>query len=92
MLNLLNICIDIYKSIYYSFLSTSAVKCKTVQNTDKSSSNPTEDYSFTMNIFRGQIESKQVFPFPDVLNEEQHDTLKMLVDPVQKFFEVHLWF
>lgn len=41
-----------------------------------------------MNIFRGQIEPRQVFPFPDALNEEQKDTLKMLVDPVQKFFEV----
>lgn len=41
-----------------------------------------------MNIFRGQIEGRQVFPYPNVLSEEQRETLQMLVDPVQKFFEV----
>lgn len=71
-------------------MSTTTIKFKTVQNTEKSTTVPSEDYSFTMNIFRGQLEAKQVFPFPDVLNEEQRDTLKMLVDPVQKFFEVRL--
>lgn len=40
-----------------------------------------------MNIFRGQIEGRQVFPYPDVLNVEQRETLQMLVDPCQKFFE-----
>lgn len=47
---------------------------------------PQEDLSFVMNIFRGNIEARQVFPFPNVLNEEQRDTLQMLVDPVSKFF------
>lgn len=41
-----------------------------------------------MNIFRGQIESRQVFPYPNVLTPEQRETLQMLVDPVSKFFEV----
>ncbi|XP_068916287.1 very long-chain specific acyl-CoA dehydrogenase, mitochondrial isoform X2 [Tenebrio molitor] len=40
-----------------------------------------------MHLFRGQLESRQVFPYPDVLTDEQRDTLKMLVDPVSKFFE-----
>ncbi|XP_018571262.1 very long-chain specific acyl-CoA dehydrogenase, mitochondrial [Anoplophora glabripennis] len=63
-------------------------KFKTVQNTEKTATTrTTEDYSFVMNVFRGQIEAKQVFPFPNVLNEEQRETLQMLVDPVQKFFE-----
>lgn len=43
-----------------------------------------------MNAFRGQIEPKQIFPYPKVLNEEQRDTLQMLVDPVSKFFDVSL--
>ncbi|KAJ8926911.1 hypothetical protein NQ314_020763 [Rhamnusium bicolor] len=30
---------------------------------------------------------RQVFPFPNVLNEEQRETLQMLVDPCSKFFE-----
>lgn len=41
-----------------------------------------------MNLFRGVVQPVQVFPYPDVLNEEQTDTLNMLVDPVRKFFEV----
>lgn len=70
------------------FLGTSPTLCKTVQNTEKPSGPPEENYSFVMNAFRGQIESKQVFPYPTVLNEEQRETLQMLVDPVSKFFEV----
>jgi very long chain acyl-CoA dehydrogenase len=34
------------------------------------------------------METAQVFPFPQVLNEEQEDTLKMFIDPTAKFFEV----
>lgn len=41
-----------------------------------------------MNIFRGQAQIDQVFPFPEPLNEEQLDTIKMLIDPMEKFFEV----
>jgi very long chain acyl-CoA dehydrogenase len=47
-----------------------------------------ENQSFTMNIFRGVVQGSQVYPYPDVLNEEQRDTLGMLVDPTEKFFEV----
>lgn len=45
-----------------------------------------------MNIFRGQIEGKQTFPYPNVLTEEQRETLQMLVDPTSKFFAVRLRF
>ncbi|XP_077290256.1 acyl-CoA dehydrogenase very long chain [Arctopsyche grandis] len=66
------------KSIRY--LATSA------QSKDKDVSHPKENLSFTMNIFRGQIQAKQVFPYPDVLNEEQRETIEALIDPVEKFF------
>ncbi|CAH0561926.1 unnamed protein product [Brassicogethes aeneus] len=71
------------------FISCSTINLsKTVQNAEKpKQSAPTEDYSFVMNIFRGQLEGRQVFPYPNVLNEEQRETLQMLVDPVSKFFE-----
>ncbi|KAK7863158.1 hypothetical protein R5R35_012772 [Gryllus longicercus] len=46
-----------------------------------------ENMSFTMNLFRGVAETSQVFPYPDVLTEEQKETLTMLVDPTTKFFE-----
>uniref|UniRef100_A0A9J8CHF8 Very long-chain specific acyl-CoA dehydrogenase, mitochondrial n=1 Tax=Cyprinus carpio carpio TaxID=630221 RepID=A0A9J8CHF8_CYPCA len=38
-------------------------------------------------MFKGQISTSQVFPFPSVLNEEQSQFLKELVGPCSKFFE-----
>lgn len=46
-----------------------------------------ESHSFTMNLFRGALDTSQVFPYPQVLSEDQKDTLKMFVDPTAKFFE-----
>ncbi|XP_028284958.1 very long-chain specific acyl-CoA dehydrogenase, mitochondrial [Parambassis ranga] len=46
-----------------------------------------ESKSFAVNIFKGQISTAQVFPFPSVLNEEQEQFLRELVGPVSKFFE-----
>ncbi|XP_050313261.1 very long-chain specific acyl-CoA dehydrogenase, mitochondrial [Anthonomus grandis grandis] len=46
-----------------------------------------ENLSFVMNLFRGQVEHRQIFPYPRVLNEEQTETLQMLVDPTEKFFK-----
>ncbi|CAF0831038.1 unnamed protein product [Adineta steineri] len=43
--------------------------------------------SFVMNLFRGQFSPNEVFPYPNVLNEEQKDNIKMLIDPISKFFE-----
>lgn len=42
--------------------------------------------SFVMNMFRGSAVVDQVFPFPEVMNEEQRETLESLVDPVEKWF------
>lgn len=41
--------------------------------------------SFVQNIFRGIIEPSQAYPYPNVLSEEQRETLMMLVDPTEKF-------
>ena len=46
-----------------------------------------QSQSFTMNLFRGQLQTSQVFPYPNVLNDEQTETLTSLVDPVTKFFK-----
>ncbi|XP_028986683.1 very long-chain specific acyl-CoA dehydrogenase, mitochondrial [Betta splendens] len=46
-----------------------------------------ESKSFAVNIFKGQIATPQVFPFPSALNEEQEQFLRELVGPVSKFFE-----
>ncbi|XP_055902631.1 very long-chain specific acyl-CoA dehydrogenase, mitochondrial [Eupeodes corollae] len=42
--------------------------------------------SFMANIFRGQVESSQVFPYPDVLNAEQKEFTNSLIDPFEKLF------
>ncbi|KAK7089979.1 very long-chain specific acyl-CoA dehydrogenase, mitochondrial-like [Littorina saxatilis] len=62
---------------------------KTLPNTKKeaSASAQGESRSFAMNLFQGKIATEQVFPFPEVLDDEQKEILQMLVDPCAKFFE-----
>ncbi|XP_057656390.1 very long-chain specific acyl-CoA dehydrogenase, mitochondrial [Diorhabda carinulata] len=89
MLRILNNSIK-QKTEYYiipRFLSTSEIHKNCIQNVEKTAPRNNENSSFVMNIFRGQIEPKQIFPYPNVLNEEQRETLQMLVDPTIKFFE-----
>lgn len=43
--------------------------------------------SFARGMFLGQVQDKQVLPFPQVLDEEQRDMLAALVDPTESFFE-----
>lgn len=62
---------------------TEAVKKEKIKE-DKSVK---ESQSFAMNMYRGQLQTSQVFPFPQPLNEEQEDTLKMMFDPLENFFE-----
>ena len=42
--------------------------------------------SFVHNLFRGQVESSQVFPYPIALDQEQIEYVSAFVDPVSKFF------
>ena len=42
-----------------------------------------------MNLFRGNLQTTQVFPYPEPLDEEQVETLKMFIDPIEKFFKVY---
>ncbi|KAI1903312.1 hypothetical protein AGOR_G00025910 [Albula goreensis] len=46
-----------------------------------------ESKSFAVNMFKGQISTAQVFPYPSVMNEDQTEFLRELVGPVSKFFE-----
>ncbi|GAB1296337.1 Very long-chain specific acyl-CoA dehydrogenase, mitochondrial [Apodemus speciosus] len=46
-----------------------------------------ESKSFAVGIFKGQLNTEQVFPYPSVLTEEQTQFLKELVGPVARFFE-----
>merc|ERR1712223_1274598 len=42
--------------------------------------------SYVQNIFRGIIEPGQAFPYPNTLDQDQRDTLEMLVPITEKFF------
>lgn len=52
---------------------------------------PTTNLSFMANIFRGKVQSAQVFPYPYNLTEEESETLSMVIDPVSRFFSVRLY-
>lgn len=67
--------------------ASSATAQKKTDDAKPTTAKTQESKSFAMNIFRGIVKTDQVFPFPEVLNDEQKDTLKMLVDPTAKFFE-----
>lgn len=84
-----NILIHIF---YFRCLATPSLATKQVneKKLEKKKAPIKESQSFTMNLFRGTLQPAQVFPYPDVLTSEQTDTLKMLVDPVSKFFEVSI--
>jgi len=42
--------------------------------------------SYVQNIFRGIVEPEQAFPYPNTLDQDQRDTLEMLVPITEKFF------
>lgn len=48
---------------------------------------PRPSASFTLNLFRGEFEPAQVFPYPEPLSADQQQTLAELVPPVEKFFQ-----
>lgn len=73
-------------------MATAAAQPNPASAVEKTSPATSEELSFTMNLFRGHIEGCQVFPYPEALTTDQTDTIKMLVDPVQKFFEVCMYF
>nr|XP_054771211.1 very long-chain specific acyl-CoA dehydrogenase, mitochondrial-like [Lytechinus pictus] len=73
-----------WNQIHQRQKASAAQPQETAQTT---SPKPEETKSFVMGLFRGQINPAEVFPYPEVMNEEQKATLEMLVDPTQKFFE-----
>lgn len=59
---------------------------KTATNAKKEVKKPEENASFMANIFRGNLASTQVFPYPDVLTEEEKELTSSLIDPFERFF------
>ncbi|XP_053423543.1 very long-chain specific acyl-CoA dehydrogenase, mitochondrial [Nycticebus coucang] len=46
-----------------------------------------ESKSFAVGMFKGQLITDQVFPYPAVLDEDQTQFIKELVGPMSRFFE-----
>ncbi|KAF7231689.1 very long-chain specific acyl-CoA dehydrogenase, mitochondrial [Nothobranchius furzeri] len=64
-----------------------AVGSDAATKVEKKAAAAAESKSFAVNMFKGQIATAQVFPFPKALNDEQEQFLRELVGPVSKFFE-----
>lgn len=74
-------------------LATAAVQYseqqdKNVKKSGKNKGPAKESTSFAMNLFRGVLEPKQVFPYPDVLTDDQKALVQELLPPVTKVFRV----
>lgn len=52
----------------------------------KRSTAETPNLSFMANLFRGEIQPMQVFPFPEAADQEQKDFIRSLREPVDRFF------
>lgn len=46
-----------------------------------------ETNSFVMNMFSGVVRTEQIFPYPQVLTEDQHEVLEMLKGPTEKLYK-----
>ncbi|XP_066578620.1 very long-chain specific acyl-CoA dehydrogenase, mitochondrial [Amia ocellicauda] len=84
----------IHNGRFYAGQATQAVLEKQAASTDsatkataESKAAAQESKSFAVNMFKGQISTAQVFPFPSVMTEEQAQFLRELVGPVSRFFE-----
>uniref|UniRef100_U5EW83 Very long-chain specific acyl-CoA dehydrogenase, mitochondrial n=1 Tax=Corethrella appendiculata TaxID=1370023 RepID=U5EW83_9DIPT len=75
------------------FFSATPAAVPKIQHDEKPvSSQPTQsaseqkNLSFMANLFRGELEATELFPFPEALNDDRKETISMLIDPTTKFF------
>ncbi|VDO54764.1 unnamed protein product [Haemonchus placei] len=70
------------KAVRSAVLSTAATKPQ-----EKNAKAPVESQSFCMNLFRGRAVTNQIFPYPLKLDDDQRETLHMILGPTEKFLE-----
>ncbi|XP_067879739.1 very long-chain specific acyl-CoA dehydrogenase, mitochondrial isoform X2 [Heterodontus francisci] len=86
-------CLVMHDAHPYATQATQAVLEKTATDTTAAKTITdkkmvtTESKSFAVHMFRGDVQTEQVFPYPSVLNDEQEQFLRELVGPVSKFFQ-----
>nr|XP_040237039.2 very long-chain specific acyl-CoA dehydrogenase, mitochondrial-like [Anopheles coluzzii] len=54
--------------------------------TQSSSDQPKPNRSFVMNLFSGKLQTAELFPYPEPLNEEQREYVQAFIDPTVKFY------
>ncbi|XP_053675543.1 very long-chain specific acyl-CoA dehydrogenase, mitochondrial-like [Anopheles nili] len=42
--------------------------------------------SFVMNLFSGKLQTAELFPYPEPLNDEQKEYVQAFIDPTEKFY------
>lgn len=57
------------------------------QSTAPAAAAPEPTTSFVLNMFAGQANFEQIFPYPDVLTPDQRETLSMVQKPTERFWE-----
>jgi len=84
--NLINrVCLQNSKSFRFPLRSYASAVPKPNPNAEQKPKQ-TENTSFMANIFRGNLVSSQVFPYPDILTTDQKELTYSLIDPFQRFF------
>ncbi|XP_058815271.1 very long-chain specific acyl-CoA dehydrogenase, mitochondrial-like [Topomyia yanbarensis] len=66
---------------------SAAPQVKRADNQPAANADKKPNMSFLTNIFLGEVQPTQVFPYPEVLDAEQKEYVAAFVDPVTKFFE-----
>lgn len=81
---------------YFAHRCLSASAARQAGNDDRkdAAKEPTRpNLSFVANMFRGEVQTKEVLPYPYALTEEQRENIAMFVDPVTSFFTVcHIYY
>lgn len=72
---------------YATAAQTALKDTEDVKSQKKHDKSAPETNSFVMSMFKGQMKTEQIFPYPDVLNTEDKETLQMMVESPKKFFE-----
>ncbi|KAI1302340.1 Very long-chain specific acyl-CoA dehydrogenase, mitochondrial [Halotydeus destructor] len=67
-------------------LTTAAAPATKNDQQNKTKSQPKETSSLVMNMFNGHLRTEQVFPYPEVLTDEQYETLEMVKEPTGRLF------
>uniref|UniRef100_A0A1Q3F0Y5 Very long-chain specific acyl-CoA dehydrogenase, mitochondrial n=1 Tax=Culex tarsalis TaxID=7177 RepID=A0A1Q3F0Y5_CULTA len=62
-------------------------RCLSATQKRYNSTADTPNLSFMANLFRGEIQPVQVFPYPEAADAEQKEFIRSLREPVDRFFE-----